>query len=86
MAQQSTRRTVLERLARVNRTGVFLATLALLIAALLLPAPFSGIVLLVLAAGLIWLLTLTWPLHDSRTRVTRVLVLAVLIAVAVSRL
>jgi hypothetical protein len=73
-------------LSRVNRTGVFLAVLALVLGGLLLPGPAGGLVLLVLAGGLGALLTVTWARHGSRTRLIRVAALTLLIGVAVIKI
>jgi len=73
-------------LARLNPTAVFLAALAVVLVALFAPGPVGGLLLLALAAGLIWLMTLTWPLQAPATRVLRLVILTLLIAVALAKL
>jgi hypothetical protein len=77
---------VLARLARANRTGAFLAVAALVFFGLFLPGVIGGVVLLALAAGLVWLLLRTWPLTAPNMRTVRVLILALLIAVAMFKI
>lgn len=78
--------TLLRRLARISKTQALLGTLALLIAAVLLPAPYSGLLLLALAAGLAFLLVTTWRVQPPATRGLRLIVLTLLTAVALTRL
>ncbi|WP_433050642.1 DUF6703 family protein [Dactylosporangium sp. CS-033363] len=73
---------VLQRLARLNKTLVFLVAAALVFLGLFLPGIVGSAVLLVLAAGLLWLLTKTWPVTPPAARLPRVLILTLLIAVA----
>ncbi|HEU4425570.1 MAG TPA: DUF6703 family protein [Pilimelia sp.] len=75
-----------ERLARLNLTVVFLATIAYLLVALLAPGIVGGALLLVLAAALIWLMALTWPVTAPRTRIFRLVVLTLLVAVALFKI
>ena len=79
-------RGTLARLNRMNRTGVFLGTVALVLTGLLLPGATGAVLLLALAAGLVALLRLTWPYHDARTRVVRLTVLMLLVLVALAKL
>ncbi|MFC4150406.1 DUF6703 family protein [Micromonospora mangrovi] len=83
---QRTQRPLLARLARVNPTTVFLATLVLVLVAFFAPGPVGGVLLLVLAAGLVWLLATTWPVQSPATRVIRLVMLTVLIAFALAKL
>ncbi|SCG50064.1 DUF6703 family protein [Micromonospora coxensis] len=83
---QRTQNPVLARLARANPTSVFLATLVLVLVALFAPGPVGGVLLLALAAGLVWLMVVTWPVQAPRTRVVRLLMLTLLIAVALAKL
>ncbi|MEV4493565.1 DUF6703 family protein [Micromonospora coxensis] len=83
---QRTQNPVLVRLARANPTSVFLATLALVLVAVFAPGPVGGVLLLALAAGLVWLMALTWPVQAPRTRVVRLVMLTLLIAVALAKL
>lgn len=73
---------VLIRLARINKTLVFLAAAVVVFAGLLLPGIIGAAVLLVLAAALVWLLSKTWTLTPPQVRVPRVLILILLLAVA----
>ncbi len=77
---------LLARLSRLNRTGVFLGALALVLAGLLLPGPVGGLLLLVLAGLLAAVLTVTWAHHDPRTRPIRLAMLALLVVLAVIKL
>lgn len=79
---QRTQPPVLARLARLNPTSVFLATLALVLIGLFAPGVLGGAVLLALAAGLITLLATTWPARPPATRMLRLLMLTVLLTVA----
>jgi energy-coupling factor transporter transmembrane protein EcfT len=83
---QPTQTPRLARLARFNPTTVFLATLALVLVALFAPGPVGGVLLLLLAAGLVWLMSLTWAVQRPATRVLRLVMLTLLIAVALTKL
>jgi energy-coupling factor transporter transmembrane protein EcfT len=72
--------------ARLNPTAVFLATLVLVLVALFAPGPVGGVLLLALAGGLIWLMRVTWPVQRPGTRVLRLLMLTLLLAVALAKL
>ena len=52
----------------------------LMLLGLFLPAPYSGISLTVVSAFIGWLMYLSWPLLDSRSRLIRILVFLILIA------
>ncbi|GHJ45361.1 hypothetical protein Cs7R123_27030 [Catellatospora sp. TT07R-123] len=77
---------LLTRLSRIGRLPAFLGTLVVLGAALLLPAPYGGILLLLLAGALAGLLSTTWRVQPASTRALRVTVLALLVAAAALRL
>jgi hypothetical protein len=77
---------LLARLSQLNPTTVFLAIAALVIAGLLAPHPVGGILLLVLAAALAALLSVTWGVGTPRTRVARLAILALLVILAIVRL
>ncbi|HYN94149.1 MAG TPA: hypothetical protein VES42_09910 [Pilimelia sp.] len=77
---------LLGRLARLNITGVFLATIAFVLVALFAPGIVGGALLLALAAGLAWLLTRTWSVQRPVTRALRLLVLALLVAAALAKI
>ncbi|MEU2616036.1 DUF6703 family protein [Micromonospora sp. NPDC007271] len=83
---QRTQSPVLARLARLNPTAVFLATLALVLVALFAPGPAGGALLLALAALLVWLMAATWPVQRPATRMLRLVMLTLLIAVALAKL
>ncbi|MFE9652526.1 DUF6703 family protein [Micromonospora sp. NPDC006431] len=72
--------------ARLNPTAVFLATLVLVLVALFTPGPVGGVLLLALAAGLVWLMSVTWPVQTPGTRMLRLLMLTLLLAVALAKL
>lgn len=77
---------LLARLAGLNRTAVFLTTLAVVLLALFLPRTLGGLLLLLLAAALAALLTKTWALTPSTPRALRIVTLVLLIAVGASKL
>ncbi|MGC5021887.1 DUF6703 family protein [Micromonospora sp. DT47] len=83
---QRTQSPLLARLARVNPTTMFLATLVLVMVAFFAPGPVGGVLLLALAAGLVFLLATTWPVQTPRTRVLRLVMLTLLITVALVKL
>ncbi|WBB66969.1 DUF6703 family protein [Micromonospora sp. WMMD812] len=83
---QRTQSPLLARLARANPTAVFLATLALVLVALFTPGPVGGVLLLALAAALVALLATTWPVQAPQTRLIRLLMLTLLVAVALVKL
>jgi uncharacterized membrane protein len=73
----------MERLARVNRTVVFVVAAAYVFAALLIPGIVGAAMLVVLGVALAVLMTRTWPVQTPRTRAARLAILALLIVVAV---
>src|SRR5687767_9560762 len=76
----------LASLARLNVTGVFLATLALMLVALFAPGIVGGALLLALVAALAALMARTWPVQAPRTRALRLAVLALLTVVALIKI
>ncbi|MDI1466387.1 hypothetical protein QEZ54_35960 [Catellatospora sp. KI3] len=86
MVEPVPQNSLLNRLARIGRLPAFLGTLAVLALALLLPAPYSGVLLLLLACALAALLATTWRVQPRSTRVLRVVVLALLVLAAALRL
>lgn len=76
---------LLRRLARVSPTTAFLAALALLLAGFFLPGIVGAAVLFVLCAALAALTFITWPVQTPSTRVVRVLLLVLLLAVVVAK-
>lgn len=83
---QPTQRALPERLARVNPTRAFLIALALVLAGLLLPGIIGGLLLLVLAAGMIALARFTWSIQAPQTRLVRLVLLTALIGIAVIKI
>jgi hypothetical protein len=77
---------VLERLARMDRTKVFLATLAVALVGLFLPGLVGAIILYAVVGALAWLLTVTWAVIGVPLRVFRLVTLAVLAAVATTKI
>jgi hypothetical protein len=73
---------LLRRLNRLNPTVVVFGTLALFLAVLFLPDLLGGVLILILVGALGWLLTKTWPVLAPVARTLRVLVIALLLAVA----
>jgi hypothetical protein len=77
---------VLERLARMDRTKVFLATLTVALIGLFVPGALGAIILYAVVAALAWLLTSTWAVIGVPLRVFRLVTLAVLAAVATTKI
>ena len=73
----------LEKLARLNRTAVFLVTLALLLIGLIIGGVLGGLILLLLAAALGAITATTWPVQPTSTRVLRATVLVLLVITGV---
>lgn len=76
----------LARLGQLNPTLVVLGTLAVFLGVLLLPDLVGAGLVLVIAAGLSWLLSRTWPVLAPSARVLRLVVIGLLVAVAISKL
>ncbi|SCE97429.1 hypothetical protein GA0074696_1987 [Micromonospora purpureochromogenes] len=83
---QRTQSPLLVRLSRANPTSVFLATLVVVLVAFFAPGAVGGVLLLALAAGLIWLLATTWPVQAPQTRMIRLVMLTLLVVVALAKL
>jgi hypothetical protein len=81
-----TRRGLLETLARVDRTKVFLAALALALAGLFLPVPYGPVLLLVIVVALAALMRRTWAVTPPAQRAARVIILVGLALIALLRL
>jgi hypothetical protein len=60
--------------------------LLVLLLGLLLPYAWSGVLLLVLAAFLSWLIVLAWPRMANPARVMRVLVVLLLVGAGVAKM
>ena len=73
----------MERLARVNRTVVFVVAAAYVFAALLIPGVVGAAMLVALGVALAVLMVRTWPVLTPRTRAGRLGILALMIVVAV---
>lgn len=76
----------LARLTSLNPTVVVLGTLALFLGVLLLPDPVGAALVLVIAAGLGWLLTRTWPVLAPSARTMRLVVIGLLVGIAALKL
>jgi hypothetical protein len=76
---------LMRRLARANPARAFLATLVIMLAGLFLPGIVGAAVLCLLAAALITLTVTTWPVQSARTRAVRLLLLAVLALLIISK-
>jgi hypothetical protein len=77
---------LLVRLSRLNPTTVFLTAGVVVLAGLFLPAPVGGVLLVLIAAALAALLSLTWPHTPPRMRVARVVILGILLLLALTKL
>jgi hypothetical protein len=77
---------VLALLARLNRTTVFLVTVGLALLGLFIPGLVGALLVLALVGGLGLLLVRTWPLQSAAARVPRLLILALLAAVAIMKI
>ncbi len=76
---------LLRRRARVSPTTAFLAALAVLLAGLFLPGIVGAALLVALCAALAALTFTTWPVQTTSTRVIRVALLVLLLAVVVAK-
>jgi hypothetical protein len=74
------------RLARLNRTGVFLAALVVGLAGLFLPGWWGGLLLLGVSGGLVMLLRQTSAVTPPPLRVARLLIVAGLVVIAVAKI
>jgi hypothetical protein len=83
---QRTQSALLARLARVNPTAVFLAALVVVLAGLFAPGIIGGALLLALAAGLAALLVTTWPVQRPATRMMRLVMLTLLVALTLTKI
>jgi hypothetical protein len=84
-ADDGERRDPLARLGRLNPTTVVVAAVLLFLLVLFLPGPVGGVLILAIAGGLAALLARTWPVLPRQQRVLRVVVIALLLAVALDR-
>lgn len=77
---------MLALLARLNRTTVFLVTIALALLGLFIPGLAGALLLLALVGGLGLLLVRTWPQQSAAARVPRLVILVLLAAVAITKI
>jgi hypothetical protein len=77
---------LLDRLARSNPTAVFLGALVIVLLGLFLPGALGGLMLLALAVGLAALMRMTWALQPPAARRLRLVVLALIVAVALTKI
>lgn len=76
---------LLEKLARLNRTAVFVGALVVVLFGLFLPEPAGGLILLAVAGCLITILFATWRVQANSTRLLRVVVLVLLVTTGLTR-
>ncbi len=79
-------RPLLMRLNALPRWLVLVVALAFVVAGLAVPGIVGGLLLLVFAALLGWLLALSWPILGPLARAARVVLLTALLAYAVAKL
>jgi hypothetical protein len=77
---------LLNTLARMDRTKVFLATLVVGLIGLFLPGLLGGVVLLVVIGAMVALMRLTWPHTPVGARVLRLLILGLLAVFALIKI
>lgn len=73
-------------LHRLPKWALVAGPLLVLLLGLLLPYAWSGVLLLVLAAFLSWLIVLAWPRMANPARVMRVLVVLLLVGAGVAKM
>ena len=76
---------VLRRLSRVSPTAAFIVALVVLLAGFFLPGIIGAALLFLLCAALAALTFTTWPVQRPSTRVVRVALLVLLLAVVVAK-
>lgn len=76
---------VLRRLSRVSPTAAFVVALVVLLAGFFLPGIIGAALLFLLCAALAALTFTTWPVQRPSTRVVRVALLVLLLAVVVAK-
>ena len=77
---------LLRNLARIDRTKVFLGTLALALVGLFAPGVWGALLLYAVVVVLAFLLSQTWPATPPAMRIVRLVVLAGLAAIATTKL
>ena len=70
----------------MDRTRVFLATLAVALVGLFVPGVIGGLILYAVVVALAWLLARTWSITGVPLRVFRLVMLAGLAAVATAKI
>ncbi len=83
---QATVVVMLTALARLDRTKVFLGTLAVALVGLFVPGVWGAVVLFVVVAALAALLAQTWTVTPVGMRIFRLLVLAGLAVIGASKI
>ncbi|MDP9791595.1 uncharacterized membrane protein (UPF0136 family) [Catenuloplanes nepalensis] len=73
-------------MSRLNPTGVFLATLLVVLLGLLIPGPAGGVLLALLAAAVITLAAAVWRATPAALRPVRIVLIALLVAAAIWKL
>ncbi|MCA2216871.1 DUF6703 family protein [Jidongwangia harbinensis] len=76
---------LLRRLARVSPTTAFVVALVVLLAGFFLPGIIGAALLFALGVALAALTFTTWPVQTASTRVIRVVLLVLLLAVVVTK-
>ena len=77
---------MLDRLVRMDRTKVFLATLAVALVGLFVPGILGAVILYAVVVTVGWLLAQTWVVTGVPMRVFRLVVLAGLAVLATAKL
>jgi hypothetical protein len=77
--------TPIRRLSQVSPTKAFFVALVVMLAGLFLPGIVGAALLAVLALGLGALTFTTWPVQNTSTRVLRLIILSLLVAVIVAK-
>lgn len=75
----------LHRLARLNRTTVFLATVGVMLLAAFLPGWYGAVLIFAIVAALAGVLRTTWPVLTPQARALRLAVLALLVVIAFTK-
>ncbi|GAB7044866.1 MULTISPECIES: hypothetical protein [Catenuloplanes] len=73
-------------MSRLNPTGVFLATLLVVLLGLLIPGPAGGALLLLLTAAVTALAAAAWRVTPATLRPVRIVMIALLLAAALWKL
>lgn len=76
----------MNRLGRLNRTGVFLGSLIIGLAGLFLPGIWGALLLYAIVAALAMLLSRTWAISSPPARIARLAILAGLAVIATTKI